>query len=87
MSVEKEILDLIVEERNYQKSKVIDDKSMDEFDMENTQADWIAYINRYACGVHPKLEWSKDDRTFEEAMVKVAALAVAAIENHRKGYC
>jgi hypothetical protein len=83
----QKILDEIKQERERQKTLIIDGKPMEEFDKKNTRTDWITYIVRYAVGVSPKLEWSKDKRTFREAMIKAAALAIAAIEAKDKGYC
>lgn len=81
------VIEAFDEERKYQKSKVINGVPMDQFDQENSQGDWIAYIVRYASGVHLKLGWSRDERSFRDAMVKVGTLAAAAIENYDAGFC
>lgn len=76
----------VAKERESQKSRVYGGVPVAEFDKANRQGDWIAYIVRYASGVHPKLETRKDKNDFRTAMIKVAALAVAAVENYDKGY-
>lgn len=60
----------------------------EEFDRSNTQNDWIAYINSYTGRAAQKVfRNEREGQTFRENMVKAAALAVAAIEAHDKGYC
>lgn len=69
------VYDLINAERAYQDSKWkdVDDK--------NTPNDWIAYITAYT-GKAYSIPFNRDQ--FRQALVKVAALAVAALE--REGY-
>jgi hypothetical protein len=51
------------------------------FDEGNTQNDWIAYICAYAGRASEKVfRNQRQGETFRENMLKVAALAVAAIE-------
>ena len=58
------------------------------FDSKNTQNDWIAFIVAYAgrasarCGIN-----RRQSENFAVNMTKVAALALAALEAHVKGYC
>ena len=60
----------------------------EEFDRGNSQNDWIAYINSYTGRAAQKVfRNEREGQTFRENMVKAAALAVAAIEAHDKGYC
>jgi len=47
------------------------------FDEKNTSNDWIAYITRYAGNA---VTMSFDELVFREALIKVAALCVAALE-------
>src|SRR5574341_470053 len=72
----KDIFDQIEDERDYQ-----DAQWGTEFDDRNTANDWVTYITQYAsrAGV---MNVTPDD--FEQAMVKVAALAVAAIETSQR---
>lgn len=48
-------------------------------DAGNSRSDWINFICRYASGASPRLG-GRRDLGFREAMMKVAALAVSAIE-------
>lgn len=49
-----------------------------EFDAKNTMNDWISYITRYA---GQAVVFNKDNKvTFRDNLFKVAALAVAALE-------
>ena len=71
----KEIFKAIDDEREYQTEKY-----GVEFDSENSPNDWISYITAYA-GRGYSWNRSKDKGAeFKSAMVKVAALAVAALE-------
>ena len=73
----------IVEERLSQKQRVIGRTSADEFDNTNSQNDWVSYIVAYAgrasAGVRRN---AREGWNFRSNMVKVAALALAAIEAH-----
>lgn len=72
----------IAEERTRQKVMFT------EFDKTNTKNDWVAYISAYAGRAAAKVARNeKEGQTFRENMVKVAALAQAAIEAHDAGYC
>lgn len=75
------IYEEIQAERDRQKSLGSED-----LDPTNTQADWMAYICYYATDSHNKL-FKPSGRSFRDCMVKVAALAVAAIESHDQGHC
>lgn len=68
----QELLQDINDEYVYQKNKCVK-----EFDDKNTAHDWVTYITRYATRA---AEFSQDRVSFEGNMIKVAALAVAAIE-------
>ena len=60
----------------------------DEFDKNNSKNDWVAYISAYSGRAAEKV--FRNDRQkeeFRDNMVKVAALAVAAIQAHDKGWC
>lgn len=60
----------------------------DLFDTTNSQNDWVAYISSYAGRASQKVARNeREGQTFRENMVKVGALAIAAIEAHDKGYC
>lgn len=81
-----DVYQAIEAERNRQKAW-----GSDEFDKGNTRNDWIAYIVSYA-GDAAKVKkkeksGTEEDMRFVRNLVKVAALAIAAIEAHEKGYC
>lgn len=59
-------------ERSYQ-----DSRWGTAFDDKNTANDWVAYISMYAAKASPE-KW--DAAEFRKGMIKVATLAVAAIE-------
>lgn len=78
MEVSKAVADIIAE-RERQKSLSFGGVPSGEFDAQNTEADWVNFVVRYASGGAPKLEHRKDF-DFRTAMVKAAALCIAAIE-------
>lgn len=63
----------IVTERNYQT-----DRWGDDFDDKNTVNDWANFISRYANYA------TTGERDFHDAMVKVAAIALAAVEAYNR---
>lgn len=67
----------IREERLYQ-----EDKWGSEFDAKNTADDWVTYIAHYATAAAPigVISAPFDVENFKTKMLKVATLAVAAIE-------
>ncbi len=57
----------------------------EKFDMQNTQNDWVAYICAYAGRAADKCKRNESEGcSFRTNMIKVAALAVAAIEAYDK---
>jgi hypothetical protein len=68
----KQIFDQIEAEREYQ-----DGKWGTEFDKKNTINDWLTYINIYGSRACEMGRPKKEQRKF---LVKVASLAVAALE-------
>jgi hypothetical protein len=66
-----DVFRLIDEERQYQS------KWPAEFDDANTPNDWVAYIAMHL-GKAVTMPWNRE--TFRKSMVKVAALAVCALE-------
>lgn len=62
----------IVLERQYQ-NELWGEKNDDK----NTEEDWVSYITEYANGLTERTK----DKSFRERLVKVAALAVAALES------
>jgi hypothetical protein len=68
-----EIFTAITAERNYQ-----DQMWGTEFDDKNTPNDWASYILRYTAR---GCDFNLTPEKFKSAMVKVAALAVAAVES------
>lgn len=82
-----EILEEIRKERARQTELAFagDTKS---FDRTNSRNDWVAYISAYAGRAAEKVFRNKrEGQDFRANMVKVAALAVAALEAHDAGYC
>jgi len=71
-----DVLNEVRAERDYQEAKW-----SPSFDDKNTANDWVSYIGRY-CANASKFDLTQDE--FETAMVKVAALAVAAVETSRR---
>lgn len=58
------------------------------FDKTNTKNDWVAYINAYNGRAADKcFRNEREGQTFRSNMIKVAALALAALEANEKGYC
>lgn len=81
------VLNDIQDERDRQ-TKLAHGGDTEKFDMGNTQNDWVAYIAAYSGRASQKVgRNTREGQTFRENMVKVAALAIAAIEAHDKGYC
>jgi len=84
---EKAINDVLAE-RARQRKLTFDGVSCDEFDKENSQNDWVAYITSYAGRASQEVKRNEEEgQEFRECMVKVAALAIAAVEAYDKGYC
>ena len=84
--MEKVVAD-IVAERNRQIS-LSHGGDTDKFDKGNSRNDWIAYLNAYSGRAAQKVfRNEKEGQDFRTNMVKTAALCVAAIEAHDKGYC
>lgn len=81
------VLEEVAAERSRQKS-LAHGGDTDEFDKANSRNDWIAYINAYlGRGAQKVARNEREGQVFRENMLKAAALAVAAIEAHDKGYC
>ena len=77
------ILTEIEEERLRQISKGTDGS----YDKNNSKNDWIAYINAYTGRAADRVfKNAEQNEGFRENIVKVAALAVAALESYDKGY-
>lgn len=74
--VRREIFKLIEAERAYQQ-----ERWGNVFDDQNTANDWGTYIGHYVGNATPLV---LDQAKFEKHMLKVAALAVAAIETSRR---
>lgn len=77
------VLDLIKQE--YDRQRQIGNSNDD---ASNTKNDWIgaisAYVGRAADKVHRN---NREGQTFRENLVKVAALAISALEAHDRGEC
>lgn len=59
----------------------------DALDRRNTRNDWVAYINAYAGRAANTQRNVREGQGFRENMIKVAALAIAAIEAHDNDHC
>jgi hypothetical protein len=60
----------------------------EQFDKNNSANDWIAYINAYTGRAARKVYRNdREGQQFRENMIKAAALCIAAVEAHDKGYC
>lgn len=76
----EDYLSSIAHERAYQSAKW-----GNEFDDQHNQNDWVAFITAYAGKGMRKDKYAPDDKypnpvEFRSAMIKVATLAVAALE-------
>lgn len=82
-------LDDVIAERARQRTRMMDGVlPMEEFDKTNNANDWVAYICAYAGRASGRVARNaREGCDFRENMVKVGALALAAIEAHDKGYC
>ncbi len=91
------ILNEIMEERERQIS-IAHGGDTESFDKTNRMNDWVGYVCAYAGRAAAKVARnqkedvetgvSRDDKQrFRDNMVKVAALALAAIESHDAGCC
>ena len=84
--MERVLLDIVAERKR--QISLSHGGDTDEFDKGNSRNDWIAYLNAYSGRAAQKVfRNEKEGQDFRMNMVKVAALAVAAIEAHDKGYC
>jgi len=82
MSTRESILGEVSAERDYQNSKW---GGPDVDDHENGYMEWVGYITRYATRWFPGgfAPWGGlTDAAFRTSMIKVAALAVAAVEQY-----
>ena len=88
--IEAEVLADVAEERERARAAAAADNAtdLDEFDKSNRRNDWIAYVNAYTGRAAEKVfRNEREGQDFRTNMVKAAALCVAAIEAHDKGYC
>lgn len=77
------IIDEIVAERQRQKDVVVPN---DNFDAANSQGDWVSFITAYAGRASQRVFRNKrEGQGFRSCMVKVAATAIAAIEQFDAG--
>ena len=81
------IISDLIEELKYQQSKKFGGNTA-EFDKTNTQNDWVAYIAAYAGRAAARVARNeREGCEFRANMIKVAALAISAINAYDKGYC
>lgn len=77
----------VLEERQRQ-ILIAHDGDTEEFDKGNSRNDWIAYTNAYIGRAADKCFRNEaEHQNFRVNMIKAAALCIAAIEAHDKGYC
>lgn len=82
------ILDEILKERTRQIETCKHGGDTNDFDKGNSRNDWVAYISAYMGRAAAKCTRNeKDGQDFRANMLKVAALAMAAIEAHDQGWC
>jgi len=81
------VIDDIVEERGRQ-TALAHGGDTEGFDKHNSKNDWVAYVSAYTGRAAAKCARNeREGQEFRANMVKAAALCVAAIEAHDKGYC
>lgn len=81
------ILEEIKAERERQKALAFEGDT-DGFDKTNTQSDWVAFIAAYSGRAAGKVfRNQREGQRFRDNMIKVAAIALAAIEATDKGHC
>ncbi len=79
-----DIVNEVLAERNRQR----DLAGIEELDQRNTRNDWVGYIAAYSGRAADKVSRNQmEGQDFRANMVKVAALALAAIDACDKGYC
>lgn len=84
--ITNEVLMEIAQERQRQKD-LAHGGDTEAFDKANSRNDWVSYITAYAGRAADKCPRNERDKCdFRDVMKKVAALAVAAIESHDKGF-
>lgn len=60
----------------------------EEFDRTNSRNDWIAYVNAYTGRAAARVHRNEcEGQDYRENLLKAAAILVAALEAHDKGYC
>jgi len=87
MSVRDDVFNMVHDERERQIT-LAHGGDTEEFDKGNSQNDWIAYVNAYTGRAAQKVfRNEKEGQTFLTNMTKAAAICLAALEAHMKGYC
>ena len=87
MSITFQVLREVETERERQIDVCKHDGDTELADRINTPNDWIAFICAYAGrGADHCIRNQREDDGFRVYMIKVAALAVAAVEAHDKGW-
>ena len=88
MGMKENILDEILQERKRQIDACQHGGDTNQFDKGNSQNDWIAYLNAYIGRAADKVHRNEvEGQTFRRNIVKAAALCLAAVEAHDKGWC
>ena len=83
-SLDSKVLGEILQERKRQKDELKLDQENDD---QNDRSDWVAHICVYNGRAAHQLHGATDVDQFRENMIKVAALAVAAVEAYDAQYC
>jgi len=87
-TLRESILRAIREERERQVNKCRHGGDTELFDKSNSQNDWVAYIIAYLGRASAKCSRNKKEgQTFRLNMIKVAALALAALESYELKNC
>ena len=82
----QDIINEVIAERQRQKELAFGGDS-ENFDATNSQGDWVSYVCAYAGRAAVRVYRNKrEGQNFRDCMVKVAAVAVAAIEAHDAGH-
>ncbi len=84
----KQILSEILRERVRQVEVCKFESDTNLFDKGNSKNDWVAYITAYSGRASDKtFKNQQTNQAFRENILKVAAICLAAIESHDRGWC
>ena len=82
------VIDEVMKERERQIESCKHGGDTDSFDKSNTKNDWVGFVSAYAGRAADKcFRNEREGQSFRENMIKVAALAIAAVEASDNGNC